>query len=139
MNEIPKIEINMDRPCIQCGKPGACKRRDGSDGLCLECTTKVVTGITTIFKGKVKDMDISDKMIKQAEAEISNLLEEHIAEINEAYIKAENELTISLGLKFVPGKGAGEIKMTTSIASADSKIKESNTVTFDINQKQLFD
>lgn len=135
MNEIPTIEINMDRPCIQCGKPGACKRRDGSDGICLECAAKIATGITTIFKGKVKKMDINDKMLKQAEAEISNLLDKHIEHINKAYLDTENELTISLGLKFGSGKGAGEIKMTTSITFVESKIKESNTVTFDINQK----
>ena len=130
MREIPKIEINTDRPCIQCGKPGAVKRHDGSDGVCLECAAENI--------GR-ENMDISIKMLKQAGVEISNLLDKHIKQINTAYLDTDNELTISLGLKFGPGKNTGETKMTTSINFIESKIKESNTITFDDKQKQLFD
>ena len=31
------IEINMDKKCSRCGKPGACQ-----NGLCLDCITKRV-------------------------------------------------------------------------------------------------
>lgn len=32
-----KIEIDMDRKCRKCGKPGAC-----GNGYCLACTTKYI-------------------------------------------------------------------------------------------------
>lgn len=130
MSKIPTIEINTDRPCIQCGKPGAIKREDGSDGFCLECVANNI---------KVRNMDINDKMLKQAGVEISNLLDKHIKQINTAYLDTESELTISLGLKFGPGKLVGEIKMTTSINFIEARVKESNTITFDDKQKQLFE
>ena len=84
-------------------------------------------------------MDITKEMLIQAGSEISQLINGHIAQINKAYLDTESELTISLGLKFGPGKNAGEIKMTTSIAFVESRIKESNTITFDNEQRQLFD
>lgn len=37
MSDTVRFEIDMDKKCKNCGKPGACQ-----NGLCLKCTSKVI-------------------------------------------------------------------------------------------------
>ena len=114
------IDVDMDKECGRCHKKGACK-----NGLCLSCVTDSLKrnkaiGWLTMFKAK---------------QEIFNMLDEYHKEIDEAYVKADGELTVALGLKMSGTRLAGDIEITASINFVESRIKHS--VKFVVNEKQM--
>lgn len=86
------------------------------------------------------DMDkecgaIGYAVLQQAKAELCAMLDKYAEEIDKAYIQAKNELTISLGVKLLPTKLAGEIAMVVGIKFIESKIDHKVKVI--VNEKQM--
>ena len=81
---------------------------------------------------------ITEETISKAVENLHQLLTTHSVAIGQAYINCENELSVSLGVKFQPSKGAGDVDMISSISFTESKIKDSIKTTLDPNQKPLF-
>ena len=119
--EIPTLEIDMDKECSRCGDMGA-----APNGLCLTCVASVFVGRT-----------IGYNVIQQAKAEICAMIDEYADEIDKAYIKASNELAVSLGLKLSPTRIAGEVELVASINFVESRIKHAVKVTISERQRKL--
>lgn len=81
-------------------------------------------------------MNISVKTIDRAAEQIKGILHTYRAEIDEAFVKSEGGLTISLGLKFEPSEG--KIKITTPIKFVSDQIKDSFETVYDEAQEELF-
>jgi len=120
-DEIPTLEIDMNTKCSICSENGVTK-----SGLCLKCVAK-----------KLKGQAIGYSIIRQAQTELCYMLEEYQKEIDEAYIKADGDLTIALGLKMAGTRMAGEVELTVSINFVESRIKHAVKVTVNENQMQL--
>ena len=116
-----EINIDMDKECNRCSEKGATK-----SGLCLKCLADTM-----------KNRTIGFNVIQQAQAEICAMLEEYAKEIDETYIKADNDLTVALSLKLLPTKIAGEIELTVGINFVESRIKHAVKVIVDSKQKKL--
>ena len=115
------LNINMDKECNRCSEKGTTK-----SGLCLKCLAETMVNRT-----------ISYKVIRQVQAEISAMLEEYSKEIDEAYIKADNDLTVALSLKLSPTRIAGEVELTIGINFVESRIKHAIKVVVDSKQRVL--
>ncbi len=121
MEETPTLEINMDKECTRCKTMGATP-----GGLCLEC-------IASIFENRT----IGYNVIHRAKIELCTMLDEYAEEIDKAYIKASNDLTIALGLKLTPTRLAGEVELVASINFVESRIKHAIKVLIDSKQRKL--
>ena len=123
MTDTPTIDIDMDKPCSACGEMGVTK-----SGLCIKC----VTASLSAFKGRGA---IGFLTLTSAKTEICALIDDAAKEIDEAYIKADGDLTVDLKLKLTGTKMAGEIKVVTSINFVESRFKRANEVM--VNEKQM--
>ena len=83
-------------------------------------------------------MAIGEKTIDQAKYEIGGMLDLYHESINKAYLQCDNELTVSISLKFVPGKPANSVEMTVGLSYVESKVKVSQKVLTDEKQMELF-
>ncbi len=119
--EIPTIEINMDKECGQCHEMGTTP-----SGLCVKC-------VANIFDSRA----IGYNAIHRAKIELCAMLDEYAEEIDKAYIKASNDLTIALGLKLTPTRLAGEVELVASINFVESRIKHAVKVLIDSEQRKL--
>jgi len=115
------IDIDMDKECNRCSEKGATKT-----GLCLKCLAETMANRT-----------INHNVIQQAQAEISAMIEEYAEEIDKAYIKADNDLTVALSLKLSPTRIAGEIEMAVGINFVESRIKHAIKVVVDSKQRKI--
>jgi len=115
------LNIDMDKECARCSEKGVTE-----SGLCLKCVADSYI-----------DRTIGFKVIRQAQTEISAMLEEYAKEIDEAYVKADNDLTIALSLKLSPTRIAGEIELTIGINFVESRIKHAIKVVVDSQQRKL--
>ena len=122
MTENPTLEIDMEKPCNVCGEMGATK-----NGLCLKC----VTASLKAFKGRA----IGFFTLTRAKAELCALIDEAAKEIDEAYIKAEGDLTVDLKLKLAGTKMAGEVETIMTINFVEGRFKRA--VKFVVNEKQM--
>ena len=118
--EIPTLEIDMDKECERCGEKGTTKR-----GICLKCVADSIK----------KNQAIGYAVLQRAKAELCAMLDEYAEEIDKAYIQADNELTISLSVKLSPTKLAGEIAMVVGIKFTESKIDHKIKVI--VNERQM--
>jgi len=78
---------------------------------------------------------IGFQSLDKAKTELNAMIDEYAEEINKAYLQNDNELTVSLSVKFSPGKAAGDIVMKAGITFVESKIKHS--VELLVNERQL--
>ena len=115
------VDIDLGKECNRCNEKGATK-----SGLCLKCLAETMVNRT-----------ISYKVIRQAQAEISAMMEEYSKEIDEAYIKADNDLTVALSLKLSPTRIAGEIELIVGINFVESRIKHAVKVVVDSKQRKI--
>ncbi len=115
-----KLEINMDKTCLGCHKKGATE-----SGQCLECITKALK----------TDKVIGFLAIQKAKAELCAMIDEYHKEIDEAYVKADGDLTVALGLKMAGTRVAGDVELTVSINFVESRIKHS--VKLVVNEVQM--
>ena len=115
------LNIDMDKECNRCSEKGATK-----SGLCLKCLAETLGNKTINFN-----------VINQAQAEVCAMLFEYAKEIDEAYLKADNDLTVALSLKLSPTRIAGEIELTVGINFVESRIKHAVKVVVDSKQKKL--
>ncbi len=119
MPKIKAVKVDLEKECEKCGEAGATQA-----GICLKCIAK-------LFKGQA----IGFVTIQQAKTELCALLDEYHKEIDESYLKADGDLTISLGLKLTGTRMAGEIELTVTISFVESRIKR--TVKIKVNEKQM--
>jgi len=115
------VAIDMDKECNRCSEKGATR-----SGLCLKCLAETMT-----------DRTIGFNVIQQAQAEICAMLEEYAEDIDKAYIKADNDLTIALSLKLSPTRIAGEVELIVGINFVESRIKHNIKVIVDSKQRKI--
>jgi len=115
------LNIDMDKGCNRCSEKGATK-----SGLCLKCLSETMVNRT-----------INHNVIRQAQAEICAMLFEYAKEIDEAYVKADNDLTVALSLKLSPTRIAGEVELTIGINFVESRVKHKIKVVVDSKQRPL--
>jgi len=75
------------------------------------------------------------ELIDKAKAELSGLLDNYAVQICKAYVQNDDELTVSLSLKFSPGDAANSIELEVKINFVESKVKDSVKVL--VNEKQI--
>ena len=80
---------------------------------------------------------INNRVIRQAQAELSAMISEYAKEIDEAYIKADNDLTVALSLKLAPTRIAGEVELTVGINFVESRVKHAIKIIVDSKQRKL--
>ena len=122
MTENPTVKVDMEKPCNVCGEMGATK-----SGSCLKC---VATSLKA-FKGRA----IGFFTLTRAKTELCTLVDEAAKEIDEAYIKADGDLTVDLKLKLAGTKTAGKIKTVVTINFVEGRFKR--TARFVVNEKQM--
>jgi len=127
MNEIPTIKIDMDAVCKKCGKKGAYE-----NGLCMSCSIKP---LKQALHRELSKMTMDIELIDRAKAELSGLLDNYAVQICKAYVQNDDELTVSLSLKFSPGDAANSIELEVKINFVESKVKDSVKVL--VNEKQI--
>lgn len=115
------VNVDLDKECDRCSEKGATR-----SGFCLKCLAETMANRTIGFK-----------VIQQAQAEICALMEEHAKEIDKAYIKADNDLTVDFKLKLSPTRIAGEVELTVGINFVESRIKHAIKVVVDSKQRKL--
>ena len=115
------VDINMDKECKRCSEKGATK-----SGLCLKCLAETMVNRT-----------ISYKVILQAQAEISAMLEEFAEDIDKAYLQADNDLTVPFTVQFKPTRIAGEIELIVSTNFVKDRVKHKIKVIVDSKQRKL--
>lgn len=91
---------------------------------------KAILGLKQ-FKGRA----VGFLTLTKAKAELCALIDECAKEIDQAYIEADGDLTVALGLKMAGTRLAGEIELTTSINFVKIRIKRATKVI--INEKQM--
>ena len=81
---------------------------------------------------------ISDEVVKQSIIGIKGILEEYKNELERAYCNAEDDLTVSIRLRYsVPKKGSG-ISIQTDLSFMLEKIKIKTETIIDPNKDNLF-
>ena len=80
-------------------------------------------------------MVIGTQVMARVKSEIGGLLDIHMAAINRTYLENENDLSVSLSVKFEPTKADNVIKTTVGISFTESKITEKHS--FEIDEKQI--
>ena len=81
-------------------------------------------------------MNIGDKTIEECGKLIGGLLSEHKTELNDAYLKADDALDVSLKLKISPDDNGNKVKADISFVA--EKIKDSASVHVNEDQNELF-
>ena len=119
-DKVPTLEIDMYKACLNCHEMGATE-----SGQCIKC-------ITASLK---TDKVIGYLTLQKAKAELCAMIDEYHDEIDKAYIKADGDLTVALGLKMAGTRMAGEVELTVSINFVESRIKHAVKLT--INEKQM--
>ena len=115
------VDIDMDKECNRCSEKGATK-----SGLCLKCLAETMANRT-----------ISDKVIRQAQAEICAMMEEYAEDINKAYLKADNDLTVPFTVQFKPTRIAGEIELIVGTNFVKDRVKHKIKVVVDSKQRKI--
>jgi len=115
------LNIDMGKECARCSEKGATR-----SGLCLKCVADSYVNRTIGFN-----------VIQQAQAEISAMIEEYAEEIDKAYVKADNDLTVDFKLKLSPTRIAGEVELTVGINFVESRIKHAVKIVVDSKQRKL--
>jgi hypothetical protein len=124
---IPTIEIDLDLPCPECGKPGATQ---GGKGRCLECAAKFASRRRSMSK-------LGDKTISSIVNQVRELLDCHDVELNEAYQKhGEDKFAISIKAIIEPSGSANKIETTISFRPEPDK-KDSTDGIVDEDQMDL--
>lgn len=115
------VDIDLDRECSRCSEKGTTK-----SGLCLKC-----------IADSMKNRTIGFNVIRQAQAEISAMLEEFAEDIDKAYKKADNDLTVPFTVQFKPTKIAGEIELIVGTNFVKDRVKHKIKVVVDSKQRKI--
>lgn len=81
---------------------------------------------------------IGEKTLKRTIELMEGLLRFHQLAINEAYLKADDALTVTLKAEFKPGKYSG-IDIKTKIDFVAEKVKDSDSSNVNEDQMSIFD
>ena len=105
-----KAEIHItNNPCTQCGKEGATQ-----NGLCLTCITKNLEMLHELI----------GKSVESGKSQVSNLLDNHITDIEMAYMKSCEDLSISFSMKFSKSEKSNTIDVKTKIRFISETIQD---------------
>ena len=67
---------------------------------------------------------IGDKTIEQIKGHIGALCEAYLAQIDEAYLNAENDLKVNFTAHLTPGKAVDDIIVETGISFVAARVKD---------------
>lgn len=82
---------------------------------------------------------IGYKTMEQAKRLITELLDAHQPEINQAYLQAEEGITVGLSLKIEPNESKSEfVDVTAGINFVALRVKDQASVRVSENQESLF-
>ncbi|MEI7673424.1 MAG: hypothetical protein WCK00_15045 [Deltaproteobacteria bacterium] len=113
------ININMDKACNACGKPGA-----GDGGLCISCALSPIVGEQT------------ERMIL---TQITELLETYNDKINRAIKLSGNDLFVTFTVNMTASQNR-QVFVSTGIGFISEKIKDRTEVaTVDEIQGDMFE
>ncbi|GAF98145.1 unnamed protein product [marine sediment metagenome] len=121
MTEVPTFEVDADKMCDACGKPGA-----GVADKCPKCFAMLLKH----FKGRA----IGFLTLTRAKTELCAYIDEAAKEIDMAYIKADGDLTVDLKLKLAGTRMAGEIETVVTINFVEGRFKRAKK--FVVNENQ---
>jgi len=83
-------------------------------------------------------MNIGPKTIEKATEMLGGMLRIYQEDIDKAFLRADNALTVALGLKFKSGERRGEVEIETAIKFVTDQVKDSVAILFNENQGELF-
>jgi hypothetical protein len=81
---------------------------------------------------------IGPHTIEKVNQELHMLLEDHMDRMNKAYLANEEDLSVSISLKFRPHK-TGATEIDYQISYTESKVKEGDKIIVDEQQRELFE
>ena len=82
-------------------------------------------------------MHINKEVIKDVSEMLNGHLERNITDIDQAFIRFDEDLSLSLSVKFQVKND--KLKVDTSIGFVTDKVKDNDSREIDPEQKQLFD
>ena len=82
---------------------------------------------------------IGDKTIERIKDHIGALCEAYIAQIDEAYLNAENDLKVNFTAHITPGKAVDDIIVETGISFVAARVKDRIEDVVNERQGTLFD
>lgn len=82
---------------------------------------------------------IGDKTIERIKDHIGALCEAYIAQIDEAYLNAENDLKVNFTAHLTPGKAVDDIIVETGISFVAARVKDRIEDVVNERQGTLFD
>ena len=84
-------------------------------------------------------MKIGEKVLGKAREMIGRLIDQNRSEIDQAYMRAESSLSVSIGLKFMPSKKMDFVGIETSINFVADRIKDFLEAEISETQPNLFE
>ena len=82
---------------------------------------------------------IGDKTIERIKDHIGALCEAYLAQIDEAYLNAENDLKVNFTAHLTPGKAVDDIIVETGISFVAARVKDHIEDVVNERQGNLFD
>ena len=83
----------------------------------------------------MSDVHIGSKIKREIEGMIDTLLTKNLEKINQAYLEADDSLSISFPVKLNPGKPGTGVEVEVTINFVESRVKETMKTT--VNEKQI--
>jgi hypothetical protein len=96
-------------PCTQCGK-----EESTQNGLCLACITKNLEMLHELI----------GKSVESGKSQAGDLLDNHITDIEMAYMKSCEDLSISFTMKFSKSEKTNTIDVKTKIRFISETIQD---------------
>lgn len=84
-------------------------------------------------------MKIGEKVLGKAKEMIGKLIDQNRSEIDQAYMRAESTLSVSIGLKFMPSKKMDFVGIEASINFVADRIKDFLEAEISETQPNLFE
>lgn len=120
------MDPSPDRPCIKCGEMGL--GVEVSTGQCLDC----------LGGSRFPGLRIRGKAVSAIRDQVTSLLLTHLGEINQAYLDAPKELSVSFKVGLAPDKEGG-VLVEVGMGFHLGKVKDSQAVVIREDQGTLFE
>lgn len=121
-NEIPTIEIDMDKECGRCSEKGA-----APNGLCLKC-------VTERLKRGPRHKAIHAEPMQKVKAEICAMFDEYHDEIDETFVNRDYDFRIPFFVRFFTKEGKVKIEAGFDFYSG---LRHKHSVEVVIDEKQM--
>ena len=82
---------------------------------------------------------IGKMVIDQTVMMIQDMMRDHMHEIDQAYIKTEDALTVSLSAKYAPNAKTGAIDIDVNLSFVSEKVKDNSKALVNEGQMRLYD